>query len=268
MVMNNHSVSLIVSTYNWPEALNLCLLSIIAQTVLPAEVIIADDGSGTETQRLIEKYQEKFPVPLIHVWQKDEGFQLSRIRNKAIARASGSYIIQIDGDLILEPHFIADHIGFSKPGTFISGTRVQMSDALSQNLMKQKSTDVSVFSKGITNFSNGLRFSLLRNFLAARYKAKQITYVRGCNMAFWKTDLLKVNGYNESIVGWGREDSEIAVRLVNAGVKKRILKFGAVVFHIYHPELARQQLLANDTILNECIKNGTQTCVSGLSKYL
>ena len=268
MVMSNHSVSLIVSTYNWPEALNLCLISIIAQTVLPAEVIIADDGSGTETKKLIEKYQENFPVPLIHVWQKDEGFQLSRIRNKAIARATGNYIIQIDGDLILEPHFIADHMRFSRPGTFISGTRVQMSSALSEKMIRQKSTVVPLLSKGITNFSNGLRFPLLSNFLAERYKAKQITYVRGCNMAFWKTDLLKVNGYNESIVGWGREDSEIAVRLVNAGVKKRILKFGGVVFHIYHPELARKQLTVNDTILNESIKNSTITCKSGLSLHL
>jgi len=268
MVMNNHSVSLIVSTYNWPEALNLCLMSIITQTVLPAEVIIADDGSGTETQSLIEKYKEIFPVPLIHVWHEDEGFQLSRIRNKAIARASGDYIIQIDGDLILEPHFIADHISFSKPGSFISGTRVQMSSVLSNKLIKQNRTAVTVFTKGITNFSNGIRIPLLSRFLAGRYKAKQITYVRGCNMAFWKTDLLKVNGYNESIVGWGREDSEIAVRLVNADVRKRILKFGAVVFHIYHPELARKQLTVNDTILNESIKNSTITCKSGLSLHL
>jgi glycosyltransferase involved in cell wall biosynthesis len=266
--MHNPNISLIVSTYNWPEALNLCLTSIGNQTVLPDEVIIADDGSGAETQTLIKEYQKDFPVPLIHVWQKDEGFQLSRIRNKAIAKSSGSYIIQIDGDLILEKHFIKDHIRFSKTKTFITGTRVQMSAFLSEKLIRSKSINVSVFSKGITNFSNGLRSALLSSLMAERYKAKNITYVRGCNMAFWKTDLLKVNGYNESIVGWGREDSEIAVRLINSGIRKRVLKFGAIAFHIYHPELPREHLATNDTLLNECIRNLTQTCESGLSKYL
>jgi len=268
MAMHNPSVSLMVSTYNWPDALNLCLVSIREQTVLPDEVIIADDGSGNETQTLIKKHQKDFPVPLLHVWQKDEGFQLSRIRNKAIAKATGSYIVQIDGDLILEPHFIEDHIRFSKAGTFVTGTRVQMSASLSKKHIQHKSTRVPLFSKGLTNFSNALRFSPLSNFMAERYKAHNVTYVRGCNMAFWKTDLLKVNGYNESIVGWGREDSEIAVRLINSGIKKRILKFGAVVFHIYHSELPRQHLSTNDSVLNDCIENRTQTCESGLSQYL
>lgn len=268
MVMHNPSVSLIVSTYNWPEALNLCLMSILEQTVMPFEVIIADDGSAAATAELIASYQQRFKIPLIHVWQEDNGFQLSKIRNKAIAKAAGDYIIQADGDLILEKHFIKDHLCFSQPGTFVSGTRVQMSPQLSSKLIHSGNIKVSSFSKGITNFSNGIRISLLRNFLAERYRSKDPAYVRGCNMAFWKTDLLKVNGYNESIVGWGREDSELAIRLINSYVKKRILKFGAVTFHIYHPEAKRQNLSANDTILGDAIKNHTQTCLSGISQYL
>lgn len=266
--MNNPSISLLVSTYNWPEALGLCLRSIRTQTVLPDEVIIADDGSGIETKALINKHQQNFPVPLRHIWHEDDGFQLSRIRNKGIANAKGSYIIQIDGDLILERHFIEDHIRFSKAGTFVSGTRVQMAAELSEKLIRQQNIDISLFSKGISNISNGLRINFLSNLLASRYKANNITYVRGCNMAFWKNDLIKVNGYNESIVGWGREDSEIAVRLINSGIQKRILKFGAVVYHIYHPEAARQQLEANDIVLQNCIKNTTQTCETGLSQHL
>jgi len=266
--MNNPSISLMVSTYNWPDALNMCLISIKKQTVLPDEVIIADDGSGPETQSLISEFQKDFPIPLIHVWQKDEGFQLSRIRNKAIATASGSYIIQIDGDLILERHFIEDHIRFSKTTTFVTGTRVQLSASLSEKLIKDESTSVPLFSKDITNFSNGLRISPLSNLLAERYKAHNLTYVRGCNMAFWKADLLKVNGYNEAIVGWGREDSEIAVRLFNSGIKKRVLKFGGVTFHIYHPESPRQHLPENDLILRNSIEDCIKTCESGLSQHL
>jgi glycosyltransferase involved in cell wall biosynthesis len=261
-------VSLIVSTYNWPEALNLCLISISKQLVLPGEVIIADDGSREETQKLIEKHRKDFPVPLIHVWQQDDGFQLSRIRNKAIAKASGEYIIQIDGDLILEKHFIRDHLRFKLPGSFVSGTRVNMSPLLSAKLIKDTNVNVSVFSKGITNFLNGLKLPVLTSFLAERYKAGNIAYVRGCNMAFWRTDLLIVNGYNEAIVGWGREDSELAIRLINSGVKKRIIKFAAVTFHIYHPEIARAHLSVNDEILNSTLKKHIKVCKLGISQYL
>src|SRR5687768_10761216 len=100
-MMTTITTSLIISTYNWPEALNLCLMSIKSQTLLPDEIIIADDGSSGETKVLIENFQRSFEVPILHVWQPDQGFQLSRIRNKAIARATKEYIIQIDGDLIL-----------------------------------------------------------------------------------------------------------------------------------------------------------------------
>lgn len=266
--MHNPSLTLIVATYNWPEALELCLKSILQQTIMPDEVIIADDGSTDATKSIITQYQQQFKVPLIHVWQEDTGFQLSKIRNKAIAKAEMEYIVQIDGDLILEQHFIEDHLSFNRAGAFVSGTRVQMSPPLSKALINENKIDVSIFSKGVTNFSNGLRIPALRRFLAERYKSGDITYVRGCNMAFWKADLLKVNGYNEAIVGWGREDSELAVRLSNSGVKKRILKFGAVTFHIYHPEAQRQQLTANDSILKNTITNHTKTCKFGLSQYL
>lgn len=268
MVMRNPSLTLIIATYNWPEALELCLKSILQQTIMPDEVIIADDGSREATKIVITHYQQQFKVPLVHVWQEDTGFQLSKIRNKAIARAEMEYIVQIDGDLMLERHFIEDHMTFSRAGAFVSGTRVQMSSQLSAELISKNIIDVSIFSKGITNFSNTLRIPMLRKFLAERYKSNDITYVRGCNMAFWKADLIKVNGYNEAIVGWGREDSELAVRLSNSGIKKRILKFGAVTFHIYHPEAQRQQLNENDGILKNSIANNAKTCKFGLSQYL
>ncbi|WP_407428816.1 glycosyltransferase family 2 protein [Arcticibacter sp.] len=261
-------VSLIVSTYNWPEALNLCLISISKQCVLPNEVIIADDGSTEETRKLVQEHQLNFPVPLIHVWQADDGFQLAKIRNKAIARASKEYIVQIDGDLILDYHFIQDHVAFSRQSAFVSGTRVQMSSALSRKVLDNKATRVSMLSKGIINFFNGFRIPVLRHFLAARYKSKDPAYVRGCNMAFWKADLINVNGFNESIVGWGREDSELAVRLMNSGVKKRILKFGAIAFHIYHKEVSRAKLAHNEELLTNAIQNNVKTCTAGLSQHI
>jgi glycosyltransferase involved in cell wall biosynthesis len=102
MMMKNYPKSTLVTpTYNWPNALELLLLSIKNQSVLPDEVIIADDGSKEETTKLIQKFQVDFPVPLIHVWHEDKGNQKPKIMNKAIAKAKNDYIIEIDGDIIL-----------------------------------------------------------------------------------------------------------------------------------------------------------------------
>ena len=95
-------VSLMISTYNWKEALSLCLYSAFAQTVKPCEILIADDGSRDDTKQLIDKMRAKTDIPIVHVWHEDKGFRLSAIRNRSIERAKGDYIIQIDGDILLD----------------------------------------------------------------------------------------------------------------------------------------------------------------------
>ncbi len=260
--------SLNISTYNWPEALNLCLLSVKALNVLPDEVVITDDGSTENTRLLIEKLQKDFPVPIKHVWQPDEGFQLAKIRNKGIAASSGDYIIQIDGDLILHPNFIADHLAFSKRGSFVSGSRVILGEQYSKALLKAGKPRVNLFNSDVKNKLNGFRIKALRNYLSERYRMNDMLYMRGCNMAFWRDDLIKVNGYNEGFVGWGREDNEVAVRLINTGIRKRIIKFGGVVFHIFHPEKSRSDLSKNDDMLKDAITNKRIYCPIGVNQYL
>ena len=266
MGRQNISVSLIVSTYNWKEALSLGLKSIERQTVLPKEVVIADDGSSEETKAMIVGICKSFPIPIIHVWHEDEGFQLSKIRNKAIARTSGEYIIQIDGDLILERHFIQDHIAFRKPGSFVSGSRIIMSKSLSEKLLSNSSIKIKLTDEGLVNLMNGIRIPVLSKRLD-NYKNGNIYYVRGCNMAFWKKDLITVNGYNEDFIGWGREDNEIGLRLVHSGIRKRIIKFSGVAFHIYHPEQPRNGLLVNEQLLQQTATNRLTRCQRGLDQY-
>ena len=267
-MLSRLSISLNISTYNWPEALRLCLLSVKAQKMLPDEVIIADDGSNEETRLLIESFQKNFPVPIKHIWQPDEGFQLAKIRNKGIAASVGDYIIQVDGDLILHPMFIADHVAFSKKAAFASGSRVLLSKDYSANLLELNRVDISLFNKGVKNKLNGLHLPAFTKHLFNSYKVNDIYYLRGCNMAFWRTDLIKVNGYNEEMTGWGREDNEIVVRMVNAGLTKRSLKFGGIVYHIYHPENTRSGLNINDNLLNRAIADKTTFCAKGIDQYL
>ena len=108
-MMNQYSISLIISTYNNPRFLELVLLSVLKQKLLPREVVIADDGSGEETKELIDIYKKIFPIPLLHVWHEDNGYRLSTIKNKAVAIAASEYVIFIDGDLLLHPLFIFDY---------------------------------------------------------------------------------------------------------------------------------------------------------------
>ncbi len=262
--------SLIISTYNWLPALSLCLKSILTQTVLPDEIIIADDGSEKDTADYIAQFAAQTPVTVKHIWQPDEGFQLAKIRNKAIAAASGDYIIQIDGDLILHKAFVKDHLDFRKQDFFTTGSRMLLSKHHTAQMLASPQLKVKKMLAGNRNFFNSMRIPFLHAFLSQRYKSKgrYRFYVKGCNMAFWKKDLLKVNGYNEDFTGWGKEDSEIAIRLINAGVQKRFLKFGAVNFHLFHNEACRNSQEKNTVMMNETIQKRIFWAKKGIDQYL
>lgn len=261
--------SLLISTYNWPAALKVCLDSVCIQSVMPREVIICDDGSGEETRSLLDDVKKKFPVPLIHVWHPDEGFRLSGIRNKGMAAATGEYLIQIDGDLQLHRHFVKDHISFRQKGAFTTGSRALLSEKNTLRLIGNAYSDkLKVF--GNKNFFNGIRIPLAQQFLASRYKNKgrHLYYVKGCNMAFWRKDILAINGYNEDFTGWGSEDSEIAIRLMNMGIRKRFLKLGGICYHLHHRQASRAMEDVNLQIMNRTIQEKKIWTLNGINKYL
>ena len=258
------SVSLIISTYNWPEALYQSLESIKRQWLLPNEVIIADDGSGEETRNLIKKFQKDFPVPLHHSWIEDKGFRLAMARNEALKSAKYDYILQIDGDIMLNKYYVYDHVKFARKGSFVRGSRVLLTPEASVKVFSNKIKVPNVFMKGVVNFFNGLRIPLLQKLVAL--KRHSIIGIRGCNMGYWKEDAYYVNGYNENIEGWGREDSEFVARLVNNGLYKRNLRFGGIQFHIYHKEYDRELLHKNDDILDVTVANNKVYCSNGIEK--
>lgn len=260
--------SLIISTYNWPEALELSLMSILNQTVLPDEVLIADDGSREETKSIIKKFSEKFHVPLIHIWHEDEGFRLAMIRNKAIARATKDYIIQIDGDMILHKNFIEDHINFAKPDSFVRASRCYINKESIDDVFKNNKTDFHYYSKGITNRFSAFHFPFLGKIYEYKYKTDEPYEIHGCNMAFWRSNALDVNGYNEDFVGWGPEDKEFVVRLLNRGFIKRFLKQGGIAFHIWHPENTKPNIQRNEEIFAASIEEKKSYCNNGINKYL
>jgi len=259
-------VSLIITTYNRPDALLLVLRSIELQTLAPHEVIIADDGSSSDTKVTIRAFQKTSDLNIIHSWQKDSGFRAAKSRNKAIAKSSGDYIILVDGDMILHPNFIEDHINNAELGYFVQGTRVLLTQSATQDTLAEMRVNFSFFSQGIQNRKNTIHSNFLSKFFS-----KKKNYLRGiktCNMAFLKKDCINVNGFNNDFEGWGKEDSEFIVRLLNSGINRKNIRFNALQLHLWHSENARASLEQNVTILKNAIDDSSKWCANGISRYL
>lgn len=266
------TTSLIITTYNRPDALQLVLNSVLAQRVLPDEVIIADDGSREDTKAVIETFAVRCPVPVKHAWQPDDGFRAAESRNRAIALASKNYIVLIDGDIVLHPEFIADHKKAAKKNILIQGGRV---------LLPQKKTSELLVAPNVYHalqwYENGIesrfekRFSAIHCPLVAKVmlkKEKQHNYkkVRSCNMGFFREDALAINGFNNDFVGWGREDSEFVARFFNNGGKIATIKFAAIAYHLWHNEASRASLPENDRLLENAMKNGVIRAENGVAE--
>ena len=259
-------ISLIITTYNWKEALELSLKSGLLQVEKPLEIIVADDGSGDDTAEVIRNMAVKAPVPVIHSRQEDKGFRLSASRNKAIARARGDYIVLVDGDIILEKHFIHDHTRASRPGYFVQGTRVLLKEELSKEVLAEKRLTGFFCTRGVENRKNCLRSAILAGLFS--FKSKKMRGVRTCNFSFWRKDAIAINGFNEEFVGWGREDSEFTARLINYGLVRRNIKFNALAYHLYHPMNDRSYLEENDRLLQETVEQKSCWCEQGINQYL
>ena len=258
------TISLIVSTYNWKEALALCLASIGGQSERPLEVLVADDGSRTDTGDLVVRTAMNFPVPVRHIWQKDQGFRAARIRNLAMARARGDVLIHVDGDCILHRHFIRDYHRAATAGSFVRGQRVFLPASQTERLLWSAGTKPSWIGTGVAKRWAGLRMPWLTGLLLD-WKPGD---VRGHNLACWRSDAIAVNGYDERMIGWGREDDDFAQRLINAGVRKRRLRFGGIVYHLYHKPRPRPAAGPNDEILATSRTTGAARCGTGLDQYL
>lgn len=263
---NRPKCSLVTPTYNWPQALDLLLLSIMNQTVLPNEVIIADDGSKSDTKDLIEHYQKIFPVPLLHIWHEDIKNRKPRIMNKAIAKAQYEYIIEIDGDIIMNKHFVEDHLHFAQKGFYLFGSRVNIQPSLLDDLFSKKIIHFNLFSKGIKKRGRTIRIPFMMNF--AKIAEKRSSKLRGCNMSFWREDFIKINGFNESLVGWGIDDSEMIERLHNLGIKGKRLKFAGIAYHIYHREQSKSHIEINHEIERQTKENKLTFIEKGINQFL
>lgn len=258
-------ISLVVTTYNNVPFLEMVLKSILRQCVFPREVIVADDGSTEETRLLINRYRILLPVPLIHSWIPDEGFRVAKSRNMAIAKARGEYIVLIDGDMVLTPHFIADHRTLMRKGQFVAGSRARLGEAATRHRCDTRDERIHFWSAGLSRRLVMLRVPGAHRFIKGREGLKN---ARSCHMAFWREDFIRVNGFEEAFEGWGFEDSEFVQRLYNNGLMRKNAKLMAPAVHLYHVEKSGENKERNRRMLNETIASGKKRATKGVDQYV
>ena len=259
-------LGLIINTHNQPEYLARILSAVTQQAAPPDEVLLADDGSGAETREVFAAWKAKQSCRCEHVWQEHEGFRRSRILNQAIARAQGDYLVFLDSDTVPHPRFLADHRQMAEVGWFVQGHRALIEERAARFF-------------GLGDFRADRRRALLQWQLSGvkhafrwpcplRRVRTDLRGIRGCNLGIWRDDLVRINGYNEAFVGWGREDSELAVRLMNAGVRRRDVRGRALCYHLWHPPASRAGLQTNDELLAQALEQKSRRCEKGLHQHL
>jgi glycosyltransferase involved in cell wall biosynthesis len=220
-------ISVIVTTYNREDALAAVLCSLASQTDGDFEVVVADDGSRPETAKKVDAWMAKIGRRLAHVWHEDRGFRAAEIRNRAILASRGAYCVFLDGDCLARPDFVAIHRRLAEPGYFVSGNRILLSPELTAKVLAGKLTPESWgfgrwigerLGGGVNRLSALLHLPLgpLRGLRGRAWQG-----ARSCNLAIWRADLDRVDGFDADYSGWGKEDSDIIVRLLHAGVRRK-----------------------------------------------
>lgn len=236
--MKNFTIGVIISTYNNPEWLEKTLWGYMSQDLAADEIIIADDGSGDETRRLIERYSESLPIK--HVWHEDKGFRKTVILNKALLAATADYLIFTDQDCVPRRDFIATHERYAEKGYILSGGYFKLPMSISKRLTRE---DVS---SGVVSRLWWLRQQGLEwNFKCTKLVAHQwfswfmnaVTPARaswnGMNSSGWRKDILKVCGFDERMQ-YGGEDREMGERMFNMGIRSKQIRYSAIVMHLDH----------------------------------
>lgn len=255
-------ISVVITTYNRSDALLQVLGALCQQDDRDFEVVVADDGSRSEHVQSILDSQVAQKLKLVYVWHPDVGFTASRVRNRGVGASSGEYIVFMDGDCVPEVDFIRKHRQLAQPGFFVNGSRVMLSEALTQSVLQQRHTLcahpwwrwLAWRVRGDASKLTGLlRLPDAAYRVQSDFKWKGI---RSCNMGVWRSDFDVVNGFDESFVGWGHEDADFVLRLHNAGVQRKNGFCATEVYHLWHKEYSRSQESVNAATVRARMQSG------------
>nr|WP_300114581.1 galactosyltransferase-related protein [Duncaniella sp.] len=202
------------------------------------------------------------------MWQENKGYRRSKILNKAILASQSDYIITIDNDVILHPKFIADHKKNARKGYFVAGRRSYITEDYAVKIKEGKAIRLpGFFSGNLKRRFSSLRIPLLSCLFYGHHR-NSTRQLMGSNMAFWKSDFISVNGFEEEFVGWGSEDREFCLRMMNCGVRRRTLVFSAIQFHLDHPvRSVHDNLQANRQIFLKAKSSKKVRANTGIDQY-
>jgi glycosyltransferase involved in cell wall biosynthesis len=244
------------------------------QSTTDFELFVADDGSKDDVREVTEAYARRAPFPITHLWHEDLGFRAATMRNRALAATRADYVIYTDGDCVPRHDFIAQHQRFAEPGYFLSGNRVLLSEGYTA-----KALQTHVPLQGMSaaqwvlpwlrrDINRLLPLVRLPDGAFRKRSADQWQGVKTCNFSAWREDLIAVNGFDETYAGkWGLEDSDIAIRLLHAGVKHKNARFAAVVFHLWHREADKSGFNENQRLLDEVLASQRSRARIGVDQY-
>lgn len=266
-------ISVIVTTYNRPDALQCVLTALCHQSSCDFEVIVADDGSTAQTAQIIRQAQSGFKHTLQHVWQNDIGFRAAKIRNKAAAIAKGDYLLFIDGDCIVPDYFVQRHFKLAERGYWVAGNRLLLSKEFTAFLLAKQLPVydwrfMDWLKARIENKCNRLLPVLhlplgpLRKLGCQKWQG-----AKTCNLAVWKQDFLQVNGFEEAYEGWGYEDSDLVIRLLRAGILRKQGKFYLPLYHLWHVDSDRSQHDVNELRLEAILHSNRIKAERGVKQY-
>lgn len=267
-------IAVIVTTYNRPDALAAALEGYLAQTDQNLEVLVADDGSTAETAKVVAQYQARAPFPIRHIWQEDGGFRAAAIRNRALAATEAEYIIFTDGDCVPPGDYVSTHRALSEPGWFLAGNRLMLTRDFTGQVLHDKLPIhrwtlwqwlTARMHGQITRLLPFIRLpglSWLRKLAPRRWQG-----AKTCNLSAFRSDLLKVNGLDESYTGWGLEDSDLVIRLTRAGVYHKSARFSVPLFHLWHKENDRSNLEQNRQRLQAVLAAEHIRALKGVNQY-
>jgi glycosyltransferase involved in cell wall biosynthesis len=265
-------LSIIVATYNWPDALDAVLHGLSRQSDRDFEVLVADDGSGSQTQMIVEDWRAKIGVDLKHVWHEDRGFRLAEIRNRAIAVSRGEICVFLDGDSIPLAGFVAAHRRLAAPGWFVAGNRVLLAPALTERVLRDRTMPASWSLAQWIEARRAGEINRIAPLLTLplgplrRLNARSWKGARGGNLAIRRSDLDRVDGFDAAFSGWGLEDSDIIVRLIRSGARRKDGRFATGVVHLWHPENDRSRTAENRARLDAVIRDTRVRALHGLSE--
>jgi glycosyltransferase involved in cell wall biosynthesis len=264
-------ISVIVTTYNRPDALDAALRALAHQSDRNFEIIIADDGSGPDTTRMVESWTSRLSIPIKHVWQKNQGFRGAEIRNRGIGVSAGAYCIFLDGDCLAPADFIARHRSLAEPGWFVAGNRILLSAKLTSAVLAGSlPAETWRFAELVRQRARGGVNRLLPALRVPFGPLRKVYYhswegAKTCNLAVARSDLERTDGFDMDYAGWGLEDSDLVVRLFHAGVRRKDGRFATGVLHLWHPESDRSGLQENQRRLDEVLASDRIAAKRGLS---